>query len=47
MKGIASQLRAIPQSALRKKIRDLTEEETTELELATDQALVRVEPQPK
>jgi hypothetical protein len=40
-------LRAIPQSALQKKIRDLTEEETAELELATDKALGRVEPQPK
>ncbi|MGA2152571.1 MAG: hypothetical protein ABSG48_10530 [Geobacteraceae bacterium] len=39
--------RAIPQSALQKKIRDLTEEETAELELATDEALGRVEPQPK
>ena len=34
-------------SALQKKIRDLTEEETTELELATDEALGRVEPPPK
>jgi len=40
-------LRAIPQSALRKKIRDLTEEETAELELATDEPLGRVEPTPK
>jgi hypothetical protein len=31
----------------RKKIRDLTEEETAELELATDEALGRVEPPPK
>jgi hypothetical protein len=30
-----------------KKIRDLTEEETAELELATDEALGRVEPPPK
>jgi predicted DNA-binding antitoxin AbrB/MazE fold protein len=29
------------------KIRDLTEEETAELELATDEALGRVEPPPK
>ncbi len=33
--------------ALQKKIRDLTEEETAELELATDEALGRVEPPPK
>jgi hypothetical protein len=32
---------------LQKKIRDLTEEETPELELATDEALGRVEPPPK
>ncbi len=43
----AFQLRAIPQSALQKKIRDLTEEETAEVELATDEALGRVEPPPK
>jgi len=30
-----------------KKIRDLTEEETAELELATDEAPGRVEPPPK
>jgi hypothetical protein len=46
-KRIASQLSAIPQSALQKKIRDLTEEETAELELATNEALGRVEPAPK
>ena len=47
MQRIGSQLRAIPKSALQKKIRDLTEEETAELELATDEALGRIEPQPK
>jgi mRNA-degrading endonuclease toxin of MazEF toxin-antitoxin module len=47
MQRIANQLRAIPQSALQKKIRDLTEEETAELELATDEALGRVEPPPQ
>jgi hypothetical protein len=47
MPRIANQLRAIPQSALQKKIWDLTEEETAELELATDEALGRVEPPPK
>jgi len=45
--ALAFQLRAIPKSALHKKIRDLTEDETAELELATDEALGRVEPQPK
>ena len=45
--ALAFQLRAIPKSALQKKIRDLTEEEVAELELATDEALGRVEPQPK
>ena len=45
--ALAFQLRAIPKSGLQKRIRDLTEEETAELELATDEALGRVEPQPK
>jgi mRNA interferase MazF len=45
--ALAFQLRAIPQSALQKKIRDLTENETAELELATDEALGRVEPPSK
>jgi len=45
--ALAFQLRAIPKSALQRKIRDLTEDETAELELATDEALGRVEPQPK
>ena len=44
---IANQLRAIPQSVLQKKIRDFTEEETAERELATDEARGRVEPPPK
>jgi hypothetical protein len=34
-------------SWLSKKIRDFTEKETVELELATDEALGRVEPPPK
>ncbi len=38
------QMRAIPKSALQTKIRDLDESEMEELELATDQALGRVEP---
>ena len=42
--ALAFQLRAIPKSALQRKIRDLTDEETAELELATDEALGRVEP---
>jgi hypothetical protein len=37
-------LRAIPKSALQAKIRILSEEEFAELELATDEALGRVEP---
>jgi mRNA-degrading endonuclease toxin of MazEF toxin-antitoxin module len=45
--ALAFQLRAIPKSALHRKIRDLTEEETAELELATDEALGRIEPEPK
>jgi len=45
--ALAFQLRAIPKSARQRKIRDLTEDETAELELATDEALGRVEPQPK
>jgi mRNA-degrading endonuclease toxin of MazEF toxin-antitoxin module len=42
--ALAFQLRAIPKSALQRKIRDLTDDETAELELATDEALGRVEP---
>jgi mRNA-degrading endonuclease toxin of MazEF toxin-antitoxin module len=41
--ALAFQLRAIPKSALQVKIRDLTDEETAEL--ATDEALGRVEPE--
>jgi hypothetical protein len=37
-------MRAIPKSALQKKIRDLDESELEELELATDEAVGRVEP---
>ena len=43
--ALAFQMRAIPKSALQVKIRDLTEDELAELELATDEALGRVEPQ--
>ena len=42
--ALAFQLRAVPKSTLESKIRNLTEEELTELELATDEALGRVEP---
>ena len=42
--ALAFQLRAIPASALQSKIRNLTEDELAELELATDEALGRVEP---
>ena len=45
--ALAFQIRAIPKSALQRKIRDLTEGETAELELATDEALGRVEPEPE
>ena len=42
--ALAFQMRAIPKSALQAKIRDLDESEIEELELATDEALGRVEP---
>jgi mRNA-degrading endonuclease toxin of MazEF toxin-antitoxin module len=42
--ALAFQLRAIPKAALQSKIRNLTESEWQELELATDEALGRVEP---
>ena len=42
--ALAFQMRAIPKSALQLKIRDLDESELEELELATDEALGRVEP---
>jgi mRNA-degrading endonuclease toxin of MazEF toxin-antitoxin module len=42
--ALAFQMRAIPKSALQAKIRDLDENELEELELATDEALGRVEP---
>ena len=43
--ALAFQLRAIPKSALQVRIRPLTETEFAELELATDEALGRVEPE--
>ena len=42
--AVAFQMRAIPKSALQTKIRDLDDSEREELELATDEALGRVEP---
>jgi mRNA interferase MazF len=42
--ALAFQMRAIPKSALDGRIRTLTETELAELELATDEALGRVEP---
>ena len=42
--ALAFQMRAVPKSALQAKIRDLDENELEELELATDEALGRVEP---
>lgn len=43
--ALAFQLRAIPKSALTSRVRLLTESELAELELATDEALGRVEPE--
>ena len=40
--ALAFQMRAIPRTALRARIRSLTETEIAELELATDEALGRV-----
>ena len=42
--ALAFQMRAIPKSSLYVKIRSLTQNEHEELELATDEALGRVEP---
>ena len=43
--ALAFQLRAIPKSALQTKVRNLSEDELAELELATDEALGRMEPE--
>ena len=43
--ALAFQLRAIPKTALQSRIRSLTETELSELELATDEALGRAEPE--
>jgi mRNA-degrading endonuclease toxin of MazEF toxin-antitoxin module len=42
--ALAFQMRAIPKAALDTRIRPLTDTELAELELATDEALGRVEP---
>lgn len=42
--ALAFQLRAIPKRALQSRIRSLTDTELAELELATDEALGRAEP---
>jgi mRNA interferase MazF len=42
--ALAFQLRAIPKAALQGRIRSLTESECSELELATEEALGRAEP---
>lgn len=43
--ALAFQLRAVPKACLTERIRTLTDAELGELELATDEALGRVEPQ--
>jgi mRNA-degrading endonuclease toxin of MazEF toxin-antitoxin module len=43
--ALAFQMRAIPKASLLSRIRPLTESEILELELATDEALGRVEPE--
>jgi mRNA-degrading endonuclease toxin of MazEF toxin-antitoxin module len=43
--ALAFQMRAIPKSSLKSRVRSLTVEELAELDLATDEAIGRVEPQ--
>ena len=43
--ALAFQMRAVPKSCLRDRIRELSDSELRELELATDEALGRVEPE--
>jgi mRNA interferase MazF len=43
--ALAFQMRAIPRTCLLDRIRNLTDDELGELELATDEALGRVEPE--
>jgi len=45
--ALAFQMRAIPKACLLDRIRSLTESELDEMELATDEALGRVEPEPE
>jgi mRNA-degrading endonuclease toxin of MazEF toxin-antitoxin module len=42
--ALAFQMRAIPKACLKTRIRELTEEELAELDLATDEAIGRIEP---
>ncbi|MFH0903103.1 MAG: type II toxin-antitoxin system PemK/MazF family toxin [Pseudomonadota bacterium] len=42
---LAFQMRAVPKTCLRNRVRALTEGELAELDLATDEALGRVEPE--
>ena len=44
--ALAFQMRAVPKACLTERIRSLTEAEIGELELATDEAVGRVEPEP-
>jgi len=43
--ALAFQMRAVPKRALDTRVRALTEAELAELELATDEALGRIEPE--
>ena len=43
--ALAFQMRAVPKSCLTERIRQLTPDEQAELELATDEALGRIEPE--
>ena len=43
--ALAFQMRAVPKTCLADRVRSLTDTEVGELELATDEALGRVEPQ--
>jgi mRNA interferase MazF len=45
--AMAFQMRAIPKERLKARIRALSAEELAELELATDEAVGRVEPEPE
>jgi mRNA interferase MazF len=42
--ALVFQMRAVPKTCLKTRIRALTEEELAELDLATDEAIGRVEP---